>query len=223
VPAIRVLQTETIGEAWLIASDQILTSGLDARYDAVATKELANLLLVVAAPDPDDPAIADLGDAEWSEWMRRNFAEPDPVAELGNTASYASRLYDHDRTGRDQIAWVIERLRADPQSRSATITTFEPGTDTAYVPCISLLDFWRPDAEGPLELVVYAHSLDFGKKAYGNLVELARLQHRVAKAVGAAVGRLVLHAKSAHLYEPEWEVMRGLVAATERRVSEAAT
>ena len=39
-----------------------------------------------------------------------------------------------------------------------------------------MLDFWAPD--GALELVVYAHSLDFGKKAYGNLVELARLQER---------------------------------------------
>ena len=70
---------------------------------------------------------------------------------------------------------MIERL-ADPECRSAAITTFEPHTDTTYVPCISLLDFWR--VSGPLELVVYAHRLDFGKKAYGNLVELARLQRR---------------------------------------------
>ena len=66
---------------------------------------------------------------------------------------------------------------------------------------------------GPLELVVYAHSLDFGKKAYGNLVELARLQHEVAGAVGWTVGRLVLHAKSAHVYEPEWGLMGRLAVA----------
>ena len=78
---------------------------------------------------------------------------------------------------------------ADPESRSATITTFQPVTDTAYVPCVSMLDFWRPGPGGPVELVVYAHSLDFGKKAYGNLVELARLQHRVAHGVGAASAR----------------------------------
>jgi thymidylate synthase len=72
---------------------------------------------------------------------------------------------------------------------------------------VSLLDFWR--ANGDLELVVYAHSLDFGKKAYGNLVELARLQHEVATAVGADVGALVIHVKSAHIYEPELELMHG--------------
>jgi thymidylate synthase len=152
--------------------------------------------------------IAELADAEWLEWMRRNFTEPDDVAELGGARSYARRLRDYE--GRDQVRWVIERLREDPEARSATITTFQPLNDTAYVPCVSLLDFWC--ARGPLELVVYAHSLDFGKKAYGNLVELARLQHEVAREVGVAVGQLVVHAKSAHVYEPELDAMRRLTA-----------
>ena len=123
------------------------------------------------------------------------------------------RLFNYDSAGRDQIAWVIERLRVDPECRSATITTFQPLSDTTYVPCVSMLDFWRP--ERALELVVYAHSLDFGKKAYGNLVELARLQEHVAAELGAPVGRLVVHAKSAHVYEPEWELMARLNTATE--------
>jgi thymidylate synthase len=59
---------------------------------------------------------------------------------------------------------------------------------------------------------VYAHSLDFGKKAYGNLVELARLQEHVAGELGRPVGQLVVHAKSAHVYEPEWSLMAELVA-----------
>jgi thymidylate synthase len=71
-----------------------------------------------------------------------------------------------------------------------------------------MLDFWLP--AGRLELVVYAHSLDFGKKAYGNLVELARLQEHVAAELGVPLGRLVVHAKSAHVYEPEVELMARL-------------
>ena len=69
---------------------------------------------MVASPDPDDALIAALGDPEWSEWMRRNFTEPDPVADLGDATSYATRLYDYG--GRDQIAWVIGRLSADPSA-----------------------------------------------------------------------------------------------------------
>jgi hypothetical protein len=52
------------------------------------------------------------------------------------------------------------RLRLDPASRSATITMLQPRTDAAYIPCVSLLDFWLPD--GAVELVDYAHSIDFG-------------------------------------------------------------
>jgi thymidylate synthase len=208
---VEVVGAGTLGEAWLAVSSLILERGADACYDGAATKELARVTVVVASPSSEDEVIAALGD-DSLDWMRRNFTEPDPVPELGHAASYATRLYDYDGTGRDQVAWAIERLAADPDARSATITTFQPRTDTTYVPCVSTLDFWRPGPGpgAPVELVVYAHSLDFGKKAYGNLVELARLQERVAAGVGAEVGPLVLHAKSAHVYEPEWEAMRRL-------------
>jgi len=204
---VTTIETATIGEAWLETARAILRDGADAVYDGEPTKELALVAIHVSAPDPEDATIARLADPDWLDWMRPNFTEPDDVAELGGARSYARRLRDYG--GRDQVAWVIERL-ADPECRSAAITTFEPHTDTTYVPCISLLDFWR--VSGPLELVVYAHSLDFGKKAYGNLVELARLQHEVADAVGCAVGSLVVHAKSAHVYEPELALMAELSA-----------
>ena len=202
-----VVDAQTIGEAWLETARRILRDGGDAEYDGHPTKELALVAIQIAAPDPNDATIAELADPDWVDCMRRNFTEPDDVAELGGARSYARRLRDYG--GRDQVAWVVERL-ADPECRSAAITTFEPHTDTTYVPCISLLDFWRPS--GALELVVYAHSLDFGKKAYGNLIELARLQHEVARAVGCPVGALVVHAKSAHVYEPELALMAELSA-----------
>src|SRR3954464_3329422 len=202
------VEAQTLGEAWLEVSRRIVETGAGVAYDGLATRELTLVTLRVAGPDPGDGLIASLADPGWLDWMRRNFTEPDDVPELGGARSYARRLRDYD--GRDQVAGVIERLRADPETRSATITTFQPLADTSYIPCVSLLDFWR--ARAALELVVYAHSLDFGKKAYGNLVELARLQHEVAAAVGWPVGRLVIHAKSAHVYEPELEAMRQATA-----------
>ena len=202
----ELIEQPTLGAGWLETCRRILARGAEATYDGMATKELPLLVLVVDEPDPDDETIAALADPAWLDWMRSNFTELDDVAELGDARSYARRLRDYD--GLDQIAWVVERLRADPDTRSATITTLQPLSDTSYIPCVSLLDFWR--VGGPLELVVYAHSLDFGKKAYGNLVELARLQHEVAASVGVPVGRLVIHAKSAHVYQPEFELMRGL-------------
>jgi thymidylate synthase len=134
------------------------------------------------------------------------------VPSLYDGHSYATRLFDYEHSGRDQVGWVIDRLRADRSSRSATITTLQPHTDTSYVPCVSMLDFWLPD--GRLELVVYAHSIDFGAKGYGNLVELASLQHRVADALGEPVGRLLMIVKSAHVYETDLPYIKGVLAGT---------
>ena len=204
-----VIEARTLGDAWLALSGRVLREGTDGVYDGLPMRELAIVTLAVAEPDENDPVIASLADPEWLEWMHVNFTRPDAVAELGSARSYGARLRDYG--GRDQVEWVVERLRADPASRSATITTFEPLTDTSYIPCVSMLDFWRPHDDA-IDLVVYAHSLDFGKKAYGNLVELARLQAEVAGRLGAPVGSLTIHVKSAHVYEPELELMERLVA-----------
>jgi thymidylate synthase len=205
-----VIESPTIGEAWLGVAAHILRAGEPERYDGLQILELEHVTLVVAAPDADDPLIARHGDPERLRWMRANFAAYDRVEALGGARSYASRLFDYGSSGRDQVAWVIDRLRADPASRSATITTFEPLTDTTYIPCVSLLDFWV--REGAIELIVYAHSIDFGAKGYGNLTELALLQRRVADALGRTVGALRLIVKSAHIYDTEREEMRGTVA-----------
>jgi thymidylate synthase len=203
---VELVQARTLGEAWLDVARLIVDRGAAAEWDGAPTREIALLTLAVERPDPDDPLIAELGDPDWLRWMHENFFVRKPVTELGNAASYATRLFDYD--GRDQIAWVVERLRANREARDAAITTFQPATDATYIPCVSLLDFWIRD--GAVELVVYAHSLDFGKKAYGNLVELAALQTHVAGELNAKTGRLVVHVKTAHVYEPELELMAEL-------------
>jgi thymidylate synthase len=112
----------------------------------------------------------------------------------------------------DQIRWVIDRLTANPWTRDATITTLQPLTDTSYIPCVSLLDFWL--VKGELQLAVYAHAIDFGTKGYANLVALTALQTRVAGDLGVGVGTLTMTVKSAHIYETELGLMRSMVAAT---------
>jgi thymidylate synthase len=146
--------------------------------------------------------------------MHANFTDHSLVPELGNARSYASRLFDYAGAGRDQVGWVVRSLREDPTSRSATITTFEPLIDTSYIPCVSLLDFWIRD--GALEQVVYAHSIDFGSKGYGNLVELAWLQEYVASELGVPVGRLDFLIKSAHVYDRDREYMKTVLARVDR-------
>ena len=206
----HVLHSGTIGESWFAVAELIVASGSPSLYDGLPIREVSLITLAVARPDPDDEIIATHAEPERLAWMHTNFTDHAQVADLGDADSYATRLFDYEHSGHNQVTWVIDRLRADPSSRSATITTFQPHTDATYIPCVSMLDFWLPD--GAVELVAYAHSIDFGAKGYGNLVELASLQRHVADALGARVGRLVMIVKSAHVYETELEYIKGVLA-----------
>jgi thymidylate synthase len=209
-PSDIAVHTATIGDAWLGIARRILSHGAPSRYDDLPVLEVPRVTITVDSPRTRDAIVRKHGDVARLEWMHANFTDHSLVPELGDARSYASRLFDYGGVGRDQVAWVIERLRADPTSRSATITTFEPLLDTTYIPCVSLLDFWIRD--GALEQVVYAHSIDFGAKGYGNLVELAWLQEHVASSLGVPVGRLDFIVKSAHVYETEFEYMATVLA-----------
>jgi thymidylate synthase len=202
----------TLGEAWMAIAEAILTGGVVGSWGGLPMVEVLRATLDVQSPTVDDPIISRHGDAKRLAWMHANFTDRSRVAELGDSDSYATRLYDYAHAGRDQIRWVIDRLAANPSARDATVTTFQPLTDTSYVPCISLLDFWL--VKGELQLAVYAHAIDFGTKGYANLVELAALQTRVAGALGGGVGTLTMIVKSAHIYQTELGLMRGIVAAT---------
>jgi thymidylate synthase len=189
---------------------RILDTGVESRYDGLAVREISLVTLIVEHPDPADETIAGHAEPERLAWMHANFTDHARVSALGGADSYATRLFDYEHSGRDQVAWVVDRLRRDPATRSAAITTFQPHTDSSYIPCVSLLDFWLPG--GAVELVAYAHSIDFGAKGYGNLVELASLQRHVAGQLGLPAGRLLMIVKSAHVYETERGYLRRVLA-----------
>ena len=206
------IEVMTLGEAWLAIAAAILAGGVAGSWEGQPIIEVFRATLEVRSPKVDDPIIARYGDPERLDWMHANFTDHSRVAELGDSDSYATRLYDYARAARDQVRWVIDRLAANPSARDVTITTFQPLTDTSYVPCVSLLDFWLIQDE--LQLAVYAHSIDFGTKGYANLVELAALQTRVANELSVGVGTLTMTVKSAHIYETELDLMRRIVEAT---------
>jgi len=205
----QVLHADTIGAAWLAVAGRILTQGVASRYDGLPVREISLVTLAVDRPDPADEIIARHAEPERLAWMHANFTDNAKVDALGGADSYATRLFDYEHSGRDQVAWVVDRLRRDPATRSAAITTFQPHTDTSYIPCVGLLDFWLPD--GAVELIAYAHSIDFGAKGYGNLVELASLQQHVADQLGRPAGRLLMMVKSAHVYETERVYLQGVL------------
>jgi len=206
------IEVMTLGEAWIAIAAAVLTGGVAGSWDGLPIVEVFRATIDVFSPTLEDPIITQHGDPERLAWMHANFTDHSRVAELGDADSYATRLYDYAHAGRDQIRWVVDRLAANPWTRDATITTFQPLTDTSYIPCVSLLDFWL--VMDKLQLAVYAHAIDFGTKGYANLVELTALQTRVARDLGVGIGTLTMTVKSAHIYQTELDQMRRIVAAT---------
>lgn len=204
------IATQTIGEAWLEIAGLILATGRPSNWEGLPLQEVELITLEIAEPSPNDALISRYASPERLAWMRSNFTERTRVAALGGARSYASRIFDYAGAGRDQIEWVIDKLTRDPVTTNVTITTFEPLTDTTYIPCVSLIDFWL--RSGRLEVIAYAHSIDFGKKGFGNLVQLADLQHIVAGRLGVPKGALVMIIKSAHIYDTELKEMTEIVA-----------
>jgi hypothetical protein len=138
----RTINAATIGGAWIAVARLIMDSGAASTYDGLAMREVLMTSITVRTPATTDDVVERFSSPERLAWMRANFGDFKAVPELGDADSYATRLLNYAGTGLDQLRGVSDRLRRDPLNRSATITTFQPLTDTSYIPCVSLLDFY---------------------------------------------------------------------------------
>jgi len=195
----HVISSISLLDAWKHAIECIKTEGTRAFDEDQPILELMDLFLIITDPRPD-PLLVDIN-PDMAAWMHANFTEKAPVAELGNAESYATRLYDYH--GKDQVATIIKKLKDKTETKSATITMLLPNDDTSYVPCVSMLDFKIRDER--LTLTATCRSLDFGKKALFNFVELASIGERVQSECKVLGLELHIHAISAHVYEQDLE------------------
>lgn len=85
----------------------------------------------------------------------------------------------------------------------------EPLTDEGYIPCVSLLDFQKTG--GKLDMTAYGRALDFGCKAYVNLVMLHLVQKEIAEKTGIPCGKLILIVKTAHFYLRDREKVLAII------------
>jgi thymidylate synthase len=108
--------------------------------------------------------------------------------------------------GVDQLAHVLDLLRADPTSRRAVIAIYDPAVDTEPgkdIPCNDLLVF--SSRLGRLDLSVHVRSNDLWWGWSGiNQFEWSALQEIVAGMLGLNVGSLHFHTVSLHLYDHHW-------------------
>ena len=198
-------EIDTIGKAWITILEEIIRNGRITLYNGNPSKPIQEIIGISSTINNivmPDPIIDKYMVKEEYEWMENNFTKLGTVKELHDANSYASRLYNY-MNQKNQINWIINKLKDNKYTCSATITTFEPLTDEKYIPCVSMIDFYVENEK--LNMYIYCRSLDFGSKAYVNLVMLYNILKQVANAINLQIGNMNLTVKSAHVYDKDKE------------------
>lgn len=124
-------------------------------------------------------ANGDLGPVYGKQW--RSWAKPD-----GGTV--------------DQISWVMNEIRRNPDSRRLVVSAWNPADldKMALAPCHCLFQFYV--ADGKLSCQLYQRSADVFLGVPFNIASYALLTHMMAQATGLKAGDFVHSFGDAHLY-----------------------
>jgi thymidylate synthase len=146
----------------------------------------------------------------WDEWADEN-------GELGPVYGKQWRSWEGaDGNTVDQIAWVVDEIRRNPDSRRLIVSAWNVAelSKMALMPCHSLFQFYV--ADGKLSCQLYQLSGDIFLGVPFNIASYALLTHMVAQVCGLGVGDFVHTLGDAHLYSNHFEQAREQLARTPR-------
>jgi thymidylate synthase len=130
----------------------------------------------------------------WDEWADGN-------GDLGPVYGKQWRSWAKPDGGAvDQIRWVLDEIRRNPDSRRLIVSAWNPAEidQMALAPCHCLFQFYV--AEGRLSCQLYQRSADVFLGVPFNIASYALLTHMMAQATGLQPGDFVHSFGDAHLY-----------------------
>jgi thymidylate synthase len=192
-------KSDRTGTGTLSVFGRQLRFGLEASFPLLTTKKLhlksiIYELLWFLRGDTNVKWLQERGVSIWDEWA-------DEKGELGPVYGYQWR---HWRTpdGReiDQIAQVIQNLRARPDSRRHLVSAWNPADvdKMALPPCHALFQFWV--ADGRISCQMYQRSADLFLGVPFNIASYSLLTLMVAQVTNLQPGEFILTLGDAHLY-----------------------
>lgn len=154
------------------------------------------------------------------EWLGRYLPRAKDFSDDGKTwrGAYGKRLRKwprRDGSGDviDQLRYVVDLLKKDPDSRQAVMTIFDPVVDTAPgkdIPCNNWLHFLIRDNQLHLHVAVRSNDLIWGWSGI-NYFEWSTLLEVVASLLNVEVGKMHFSISSLHVYEPHWKRARNIM------------
>ncbi|MCO6381302.1 thymidylate synthase [Oceanicola sp. 502str15] len=208
--------------------------GLQTRYDLsnsfplVTTKKLhlrsiIHELLWFLSGDTNIRYLKENGVSIWDEWADEN-GDLGPVygrqwrdfPQLVATDAVANGQRLYERRSVDQIATLVERIRATPDSRRLIVSAWNPGEvdEMALPPCHTL---WQVRVlGGKLHLQLYQRSADMFLGVPFNIASYGLLAVMLAHVTGYEPGEFVHSIGDAHIYSNHMEQVQEQLSRTPR-------
>lgn len=159
--------------------------------------------LILANPDVA-AAYGSIGKGYGHQW--RNFGHTKGVVgNNGNPYSDSFSEYEYEEDGFDQISWLINEIKTNPDSRRLIVTGWNPHevNQVDLPPCHTLFQFYVQDSK--LSCQLYQRSCDTFLGLPFNIASYALLTHMVAQVCGLGVGDFVWTGGDTHLYSNHFE------------------
>ena len=155
-----------------------------------------------------------MGCTIWDEWAKedgslgaiygsawRNFGAD--IIETDHYDGETKRYLEQDIPGFDQISWVINEIKTNPDSRRLLVSAWNPQDHcvegkAALAPCHTLFQFYVQDNK--LSCQLYQRSCDTFLGLPFNIASYALLTHLIAQECGLEVGEFIWTGGDVHLY-----------------------
>ena len=177
----------------------LLRFDLSEGFPMVTTKKLhlksiVHELLWFLAGDTNVRYLRGNGVRIWNDWA-------DETGDLGPVYGKQWRSWTKPDGGTvDQISWVIDEIKRNPNSRRLIVSAWNVGEldDMALMPCHCLFQFYV--ADGKLSCQLYQRSADVFLGVPFNIASYALLTHMIAQVTGLQPGEFVHSFGDTHLY-----------------------
>ena len=158
-------------------------------------KSVALELLWFLRGDSNATWLQDRGVRIWNEWA-------DDSGELGPIYGVQWRSWPTpDGQSIDQIAQLVEQLKANPDSRRHVVSAWNPGqiAEMALPPCHILFQFYV--ADGKLSCQLYQRSADMFLGVPFNIASYSLLTLMIAQQTGLQPGEFIWTGGDCHIYD----------------------
>lgn len=194
---------QDFSQAWLACIDHVLENGHEVMDGEARLREALNVSVSAYCCSVSE-FLAVGANKDRLQLMLRKYRSQ--VVLPAYRMSYGRLFRNHG--GVNQVQWMIDRLKGNPDSKSATIGFHVPGD--CELSCISLLDC--KIRYGTLHVTAVFRSQNVYASQPGNVCALYDVQQEIADNLGIPAGSLTLHIISAHIYESDWSAAHEIVS-----------